>query len=437
MLLNKSRRTFWCLFAVCVFALSDTYVFQAYAQNPDGFPSSHSNTANPACWDGPRIYHEGLPKADLAKRVNLIQGPPGATTGEAIVSPNGGYRMWVRNPDTSKPGPWHAALIVDAERKTRPTLLIEDVAGPITPRWINEKLIFIRVTWGRIAFSDLILDAEKGELIYHERATDGQIAYQQFQTSCNGPCPCETTPQQVDSPANPEAAAPISPPGNSVASSDNSSRLMPKATPGKNVAIGLVLLPTAFGSPEQGGLQAADNPIPVPVYASPEAGAQKVAELGQPSDFVYQEYTYEGGAVVVYEQRPGWYRIGLGNSADTTRSAWISSKSTGGFMPVSRLLKTRLAYLNQHWDGYTWKSPTTYMRLGLSRLKRNRDTEAREEYSVNILDTQQVGDGLWLQVETLDRSPCTGGTPQIVDRGWIPAYAESGKLVAWYHSRGC
>jgi hypothetical protein len=352
--------------------------------------------------------------------------------------------MWIRNPDTSKPGPWHAALIVDAEGSTRPTLLIEDVAGPITPRWINEKLIFVRVTWGRIAFSDLILDAEKGELIYHERASDGQIAYQQFQTSCDGPCPCETNAPQADTTTDSEVVSPSSPSNSSAPPSANSSQLMPKATPGKDVMIGLVLLPTVFGPPEQGGLQPADNPIPVPVYASPEAGAQKLAELGQPSDFVYREYTYEGGAVVVYEKRPGWYRIGLAagpsdqaGQADTTRSAWISTKSTGKFMPVSQLLTTHLAYLNAHWDGYTWKSPTTYMRFGLSRLKRNRDTEAREEYSVNILDTQQVGEGLWLQVETLDRTPCTGGTPQVIDRGWIPAYAEGGKLVAGYHSRGC
>ena len=56
---------------------------------------------------------------------------------------------------------------------------------------------------------------------------------------------------------------------------------------------------------------------------------------------------------------------------------------------------------------------------------------------MNILEARSIGDGLWLHVETLDESPCNGGTPKVVDRGWIPAYAASGALVAGYYSRGC
>lgn len=147
---------------------------------------------NPACWNGPRIYHEGPPTDELASRIRLVHEPPGAMPEEAVVSPNGGYRFWVQTPDTSQPGPWKAALFIDAEGDTWPTLLVEEVAGPIQPRWINEKLIFVRVVWGRIAFSDLILDVEKGELVYHEQARDGQIVYQQFQQGCEGKCPCNS-----------------------------------------------------------------------------------------------------------------------------------------------------------------------------------------------------------------------------------------------------
>ena len=73
----------------------------------------------------------------------------------------------------------------------------------------------------------------------------------------------------------------------------------------------------------------------------------------------------------------------------------------------------------------------------MSRLVEGHAPDASDEHAVNILEARSIGDGLWLHVETLDESPCNGGTPKVVDRGWIPAYAASGALVAGYYSRGC
>ena len=373
----------------------------------------------PECWDGPRFYHAGPPDAELAGRLHLIETPatpPSVSMPSAeTVSPNGAYRFWVRNPDTTKPRPWGAGIIVDNERKQRLTLLIEDVAQPIAPRWINEKLIQMRVSWGRVAFSDLILDVERAEIIFHERVHDGAIAWRQFQENCGGECPC----------SGDGAQAPPDP------------GVMPAATPGEDALIGLVLLPGIFGPPERGGVLPAANPVAVPIYDAPEGGARKLAELEEIDDFEYREYTYEGGAAVVYERRPGWYRIGVRAAMETDRtSAWLSAKSAGALLDLSDLLVGSQAYLNEHWDGYVWTAPEGGMRGGLSKLKRNRDPNAREEYAARVVDVREIGDGVWLQIEMLSGS-CSGGAPSVVDSGWVPAYAESGDLVAWLNARGC
>jgi len=383
---------------------------------------------DPACWSEPRIYHPGPPNEQQADQVHLIETPAAAPApGEPVTAPNGAYRFWVRNPDTSRRGPWNAGLIVDVERESRPTLLFENVADPINPRWLNEKLIFLRVAWGRRVFSDLIFDVEARALIYHEQAIYGANAYHQFQQACGEQCPCTGQgPPQPDA----QQSATTSPPP--VRPATASAGLMPPAKPGPDALIGLLKLPTIFGAPEAGGVVATDHPTPVPVYAAPEAGAKKLGEPAEPHDFERKEYTYEGAAAVVYAKQPGWYQIGMAN--DT--KAWLSAKSAGEYLPIGQLLKARLAYLNQHWNRKLWESPTTYKGWN-SRLKKGKDAAEDVEISADILEYRTLGKHLWLRIETYDHSVCEGGARRIVDQGWIPAYSEDGKLVADYYARGC
>jgi hypothetical protein len=362
----------------------------------------------PSCWDEPRIYHSGLPPAELAQRVTIIDSPANVVPdSEAQVSPNSAYRFWVRNPDTSQPGPWGAGIVVDAEQPRHTLLLFNKVSSTISPEWLNEKLVFVRVPWGRTRFTDLIFDVEKKQIIYQEQAIYGENAFNQFKQACGDNCPCE----------QPAAAEP--------------NPRMPEALPGEDAMIGLLAIPGVFGSPESAEAGGTFQRRPVPVYAAPEQGARKLGEPGAAEDFESMEYTYEGLAAVVYAQRPGWYQVGLADG----RRGWISAKSPSEFFPASALLTRRLAYLNEHWNRKVWESPTTY-RGWNSKLKQT-GTESRVEIPVNILDSRRVGNGLWLQIETLTSSPCEAGQPMVVDRGWIPAYAQSGALVAGYFSRGC
>lgn len=351
---------------------------------------------DPACWSEPRLYHAGPPPGPLANRIHLIEAPAVEPPGPATTSPNGAYRFWVRAPDTTRPGPWGAGLIVDHERDRHLVVLIEDVAGSIAPRWINEKLIYLRVAWGRITFSDLILDVETGELIFHEVVEDGAIAYEQFQGACSGVCPCPATdPHATGSSGSAPATNPAS--------------AAPASVPAQDAPIGLLLLPTVFGAPEQGGVVPATNPVPVPVYDRPTAGAIKLAELVDIGDFEYREYTYEGAAAVVYEARPSWYRIGVrATLPGGSNTAWISATSAGEFLPVAALIADSLAYLNGSWDGHLWSAAGGGTRSARSRLVESSASGERREYTIRVLETRMIGENLWIHVET-GRDPCGGG----------------------------
>lgn len=376
---------------------------------------------SPECWDEPRMFHAGSPPAELANRIHLIETPASVTPpGMASESADGARRFWVRNPDTSAPGPWGAAVVVDSGQAQRPTLMVENVAGPILPRWLNERLIFVRIQWGRVTFTDIILDAETRELRYHEVVHDGGEAYAQYQAACGGRCDCPSGAVETSPAADPFGVdAPI-----------------PSASAGAGALIGLLELPTVFGPPEQGGVVPADEPRPVPVFAEPLESASPLAALVDLPQFEYREYTYEGAAAVVYRRVAGWYEIGVKMKA--RKRAWVREASAGAFMPIGELLLARPAYLNERWDGHLWSTPGgDARRTGApSRLRSAVADGGRVEVSVQVVEVREVGNGLWLRVETREGSGCGDEAP-IVDRGWVPAYDASGQLVAGYHSRGC
>ena len=361
---------------------------------------------SPECWKEARIYHPGPPSADLANRVHLIDTPAAAgAPGEPTVSPNGGYRFWVRNPDTGQQGPSGAGIVIDVERKTRPTLLFENVAQPIHPRWLNEKLIFVRVAWGRIAFSDVIFDVETRQIVYHEEARYGEAAFEQYRQACVGRCPCDDDTGEV---------APL-----------------PRSKPAAGVLIGLLEMPAIFGPGETGGVVQSETPRAVPVHTEPDENSVIVARPIEPREIQYREIGYEAGAAVVYETRAGWYRIGL---SDQDKRGWVRAADVGTLSSLAELLPGRMAYLNEHWNGELWSAPEVGARVKRSRMKKD---EGEREYIVDVRETRATDHGLWLKVALYAENPCEGGGSDIAEEGWVPAYSSEGMLTAWYHSRGC
>jgi hypothetical protein len=271
----------------------------------------------------------------------------------------------------------------------------------------------------------------RGYVVFASRRAPGdRVAW--FDT-CNGTRPFDRRAGEgqlgfADTPAGDVPAALARLAGRAVVPG-STGPLMPKpGNPGADV-IGLLELPRVFGPPPEA--QGAPVPLaPVQAYASPARDSPVVATIKTPDDVIRREYTYEAPAAVVRERRDGWYRIALTGGRD----AWVSAAEAGDFHPVTDLLPGRLAYLNEHWDGWIWPSPGA----GYPMRSERKSESGRQEYPVNIIETQDIGDTLWLRIELLGRSPCEGTeTPKVVHAGWVSAYTAEGKLVAWFYSRGC
>jgi hypothetical protein len=99
-------------------------------------------------------------------------------------SPQGTARLiFSQQPDFEKNGPWSTKIRIVGNKAHPINLSIEfrdhSNAG-VNATWLNEKLIFMRVWWGRIVSTDFILNVETGEPIYTEEAS-----YQNIILSCD------------------------------------------------------------------------------------------------------------------------------------------------------------------------------------------------------------------------------------------------------------
>jgi len=96
---------------------------------------------------------------------------------EKILSPQ--HTRWLTEilPDTMKPGPWTTRVYVGAGDSAPDVELrfVDDAYGGANVRWLNEKLIFGEVWWGRIYATDFILDVEQRKFIYREMAHFGNL----------------------------------------------------------------------------------------------------------------------------------------------------------------------------------------------------------------------------------------------------------------------
>ena len=138
---------------------------------------------SPACWKESRISHHGPARsgvANLGERITVDRTDTQLPK-EVIYSPNRAYAASVKHPDRSRPGPWNAEVLVDNERAYLVRIKLTDLRTIQEMKWLNEKLLFLRVWWGRIEGTDFIVDVERESIIYEERFTDGAIAFRQFQ----------------------------------------------------------------------------------------------------------------------------------------------------------------------------------------------------------------------------------------------------------------
>ena len=141
----------------------------------------------PACWTAARITH-GPWTEQPGDRVAIRRAAePAPGDAKWTPSPNGAYRMRQVDPDFSGPPPWNTRLVIEAERPEAVVLELKNHGNAVAyANWINEKLVLVRVWWGRVIGADLIVDAETGEIVWKETVRSGDVAFEQ---SRDKPCP--------------------------------------------------------------------------------------------------------------------------------------------------------------------------------------------------------------------------------------------------------
>lgn len=141
------------------------------------FASSAQSQQVP-CKDGRVRYAK--PSAAVAQNTRLSPYVTTPFTSALKERSPQGTRWFVNlGPDYTKPGPWNTTLIIANRADGKPFLTASFLAhgNTFSARWLNEKLIFVQVWWGRIESSDLILDVEKGAFTYDEMANYAQVTF--------------------------------------------------------------------------------------------------------------------------------------------------------------------------------------------------------------------------------------------------------------------
>ena len=136
---------------------------------------------SPACWDEPRIHAE-MREAHVVVEIVRADGP---LAEPVVVSPNGAYAFHL-DEMPAEAGNSDYTLRIDNERPYVLELAFPEARGVVTPNWINEKLLFVRVWWGRVAGTDYLVDVEQEAVVLVDPFRYGAIAFQQFR-QCGQP----------------------------------------------------------------------------------------------------------------------------------------------------------------------------------------------------------------------------------------------------------
>jgi hypothetical protein len=105
-------------------------------------------------------------------QVRLRLGKSAAIDREKVFSERNRWRVAV-DPDTTKPGPWSENIYFgsDSNEEVWKLTFIDQIG--VDTRWLNEKLVYGQVSWGRIYATEFILDTQEHKFIYREMANYG------------------------------------------------------------------------------------------------------------------------------------------------------------------------------------------------------------------------------------------------------------------------
>lgn len=146
----------------------------------------------PDKWKEPRKFHTRFERRYderiVISREKLMPQPT-----RKVLSPNKAYWFTVNpdfepNPATPSLYSFHndpdVPIYVFHERDYLIKILLRDRYPNfvLDIRWVNEKLLFIQVSWGRVLGTCFLFDVEREEIIYKEMVNDGVIPFQQWRS---------------------------------------------------------------------------------------------------------------------------------------------------------------------------------------------------------------------------------------------------------------
>ena len=134
---------------------------------------------DPSRWKEPRRFHQ-IFDPYMAGGMGVFKSDPPAALLTPVHSPNKIYYYMTEKADFTRKGPWYTKVYIYTEQDQLTCVELADHANqdPVIS-WINEKLLYIRVWWGRQLGSDLILDVEKSRFVHREMVVDGRILFEQ------------------------------------------------------------------------------------------------------------------------------------------------------------------------------------------------------------------------------------------------------------------
>jgi hypothetical protein len=130
----------------------------------------------PSC-DELKVQYSPFDKRYDTRMAVSTSTPKTATPANRSASPQAMRWYFLSSPDFTKPGPWVSTLHIGSAGQG-PSVVItfrDHSNNPVDVKWLNEKLLYGSVWWGRIVSTDFVFDVEKHAFLYREMANYGQL----------------------------------------------------------------------------------------------------------------------------------------------------------------------------------------------------------------------------------------------------------------------
>src|SRR3954466_14430360 len=147
------------------------------AQKPAA-PKHEQQGALRAC-DGARVLYRSVNDtpldSQLASRIEVHATDESIKPNRLDRSPQRTRWISFAEPDYSKAGPYTTTIYIGTINDDPSLKMVIRQYEGISVRWLNEKLLYGSVGWGRIVSTDFIFDVEARKFIYKEMENFGEL----------------------------------------------------------------------------------------------------------------------------------------------------------------------------------------------------------------------------------------------------------------------